>query len=228
MRQIKVFLLLLIFPAALVWAQDGEDSSARLLMIKGFAESNDPEIKETALIELENLLSQSPTPEEKDGAVDILQFLASEGITTITYEGMALSKESSAIGAGAAELLGFYGDEGSVRTLVNVMNYGNDILPVGAAVTASSQITTENRGSILQAYGRILNVRRTVYDHEALILITLEAVARLSESNEDVFENSEIMDGLSRVSRGSSGYRRKTRNMALELIREAKMRKEAN
>ncbi|MDC7223808.1 MAG: HEAT repeat domain-containing protein [Spirochaetales bacterium] len=223
MKQVKFTLLLVSMFTAVLYAQDEQETSSRLVLIENLAESNDPELKQMALEDLGEFLSASPGEGERKEALRILSFLALEGVTNITYEGLKPGVTSASIRAGAAESLGQYGDESSLPTLISIMHHDHDALPIGAAVTAASRLSPENWEGIVGAYGRILKNTRQVYINEALIQTVLTALGDLGQTYPDIFENQDLREGLDLTSQGYSGYNRATRKMALELIRTAEL-----
>jgi hypothetical protein len=223
MTLLNKLLFLMVISGSLLYGQDRSELSGRIVSIKKLAESSEMDLKLTAIDELGDLLAEASEGADKEGALGILSFLASEGVTNVTYEGLTPGATSSEVRAEAALLLGEYGGEKEASTLVNMMFYDNDPYSISAAVTASSRLTGVENENIVNAYSRILMNTRSVYLDEALIQTVLIAISVLAEKNPDIFNHQELQSGLDMTSLGYSGYSRKTRNMAIELIRTAEL-----
>ena len=221
-----ICLFLILSPAFLLFGQTDEGWTPRLLMIKSLAETSDREQKTMALSEAETLLKEDPSSEERLKVLEILAFLASEGVTSLTYEGMAPGMSYGTVRAGAAALLGQYGGEESVRPLVDIIFYDDDPLSIGSAASAVVTIDGDNMGNVVLAFSRVLKNTRKVYDNERLIQEVLAAVEFWAERRPEILESEDLLDGLSFCSQSTSGYGRTTRNMASDIIRKAGLSRE--
>ena len=218
------YLLLLFCFSAVVYGQSDEGwTDERLLAMKNMSESREADLKMAALSEIDDFLKGTPAGAERDRALEILASMVRDGLYSITYNRGRVQHPYSVARAGAAELLARYGGEESVRPLVEVLFYGNDPLVMGSAAIAVSQIDSNNKENIIIAFARILNQTRDVYYDEALAQDVLTALGILGKTHPEVFEWEDIMEGLNNCSRGTSGFGRNTRNMALELLRTASL-----
>jgi len=217
----KLFILMLLFGGVFLYPQSGEDISPRIMTIRNLAKSADMDLKLTALNEIDDLLANGPSDKDRDDALEVLYFLAGEGVTNITVKGLRPGPTSAAVRGGAATLLGRYGGEGAVAPLVNIMFYDQDSLSIGAAVTASVELKAENRENIINAYIRILNTTREVYENERLIQIVLLAVVHTAETRPEIYDDQDIIEGLELVAHGYNAYGRSTRKLAEEILQAA-------
>ena len=114
---IKHILFFFLSFSVVIYAQSDDDWTSRLLMIRSLAETGDREQKLMALTEADMFLSEGPSEGEKGKVLEILAFLASEGVTNITFEGSTPGTGYGAVRSVAAELLGDYGGDESLPPL---------------------------------------------------------------------------------------------------------------
>ncbi len=215
------FILILLCLSAILYGQDEEEWSTRLLMIRDLSQARGMDEKELALKEAERFLAENPVEEDRERVLGILTAMVHEGLYSVTYEGNDKRHPYSTARAKAAELLGNYGGEKALRTLVEVLFYGNDPFVMGSAAIGAASMNIPDKDNVITAFSRILNQTRDVYSDEMLIQNVLIATGRLGEDYPEVYENEGIMEGLNLCARAYTGFSRNTRNMALELIRTA-------
>ena len=215
------FILILICLSAILYGQDEEEWSTRLLTIRELSQARGMDEKELALKEAERFLAENPGEEDRERLLGILTVMVHEGLYSVTYEGNDIRHPYSTARAKAAELLGNYGGEKALRTLVEVLLYGNDPFVMGSAAIGAASLNIPDKDNVITAFSRILNQTRDVYSDEMLIQNVLIATGRLGEVYPEIYENEGIMEGLNLCARAYTGFSRNTRNMALELIRTA-------
>ncbi|MBN2628514.1 MAG: HEAT repeat domain-containing protein [Spirochaetales bacterium] len=211
------FFSFLIFP---LFSQD--DSSSRVLAIQKMADSPDFDFKQDAISQLSTILSESPSEQDRSQALAVLTSLAEEGLSNVKVQGKDPHKTSGVIRAQAAEVLGLYGGDEAVLPLLKILLYDPDNLSVATAAMAAANLDTQNTKDFVSGYARILNGTRPEYEDERLVYTVLIAVETLGAKDENIYDNSDLIDGLYRASRAYSGYSRKTRTMAMNLIKGAK------
>jgi HEAT repeat protein len=210
------FLCFLIFP---IYTQD--ETSSRVTVIQKMADSPDFDFKQDAISQLYTILSESPSEQDRNRALSILISLAEEGLSNVKIQGKDPHNTSGVIRAQAAEVLGLFGGEDAVQPLLKILLYDPDNFSVATAAMAAANLDTRNNKDFVRGFARILNATRPEYEDERLVQTVLIAVETLGAKDSDIYDNTDLIDGLYRASRAYSGYSRKTRTMAIDLIKGA-------
>ncbi|MDC7239641.1 MAG: hypothetical protein PQJ50_04700, partial [Spirochaetales bacterium] len=93
-----------------------------LPFVRGMAESMDYKHKQIALSEIDTLISEGSLSESRmRGVIDVLNYLACEGIVNLRYESLRVENDNIMIRNEAVRLLGLTGHPDAVDSLMTVL-----------------------------------------------------------------------------------------------------------
>lgn len=194
------------------------DNSVSLSIIRTMAESRDPNQKLEAVYSLENMIAKGQmSSDDSDGVLSILTFLACEGIVNVSIDSFRIDNDHSQVRNEAVRVLGKTGHPGAVESLVTVILNESMTYVLSTAVTSCGQLGMGNK-KMNAAFYLILTGKKDAFISDALVYNTLLAIKQIMKVDDSLMISSILRDGVTHVADTESGFIRKTRRLAEEIL----------
>lgn len=208
-------ILLFLFSAVVLSAAD---SAFALSIIRTMAESSDPNLKMEAVFGLEQkFINGELNKEDEDEALEILTLLACEGIINIKYDSLRVDNNHGHVRNEAVRVLGMTGHPAAVDSLVAVILNEPMTHVLSTAVISCGQLGIAHK-KIAAAFYLILTGKKEAYRSDTLVYNTLLAIKMIMKSDNSMMISGTLRDGVIHVADRESGFIRKTRKMAEEVL----------
>lgn len=208
-------ILLFLISAVLLTATE---NTFALSIIRTMAESSDPNLKVEAVFSLEDKLNKGElNSEDEDEILEILTLLASEGIINIKYDSLRIDNNHDHVRNEAVRVLGLTGNPGAVDSLVTVILNEPMTHVLSTAVISCGQLGIANK-KIGAAFYLILTGKKEAYRSDMLVYNTLLAIKMIKTSDDSMMISGTIREGVIHVADMESGFIRKTRKLAEEIL----------
>lgn len=210
-------LLFLYFILSTVLTSATENTFA-LSIIRTMAESSDPNLKVEAVYSLEDkLLNAELNSEDEDEILQILTHLASEGIINIKYDSFRIDNDHVQVRNEAVRVLGLTGNPAALDSLVTVLLNEPLTHVLSTAVMSCGQLGMFHK-KIGAVFFMILTGKKEAYRSDTLVYNTLLAIRMIKKSDDSLMVSGDMREGVIHVAKRESGFIRKTRKLAEEIL----------
>jgi HEAT repeat protein len=214
-KKLYCSILLFLVSAVLLTATD---NTFALSIIRTMAESSDPNLKVEAVYSLEEkLIKGELNSEDEDEVLEILTLLASEGIINIKYDSLRIDNDHDHVRNEAVRVLGMTGNPAAVDSLVAVILNEPMTHVLSTAVISCGQLGMAHK-KIGAAFYLILTGKKEAYRSDTLVYNTLLAIKMIKKSDDSLMVSGTLRDGVLHVANMESGFIRKTRKLAEEIL----------
>jgi len=191
--------------------------NVEIRIIKEQAVSEDREMKLLALRYLQEMVDEGRITGDDTVAIEVLDYLSSEGIGRITRENGLQVNNFPDVRRMACSILGQIGGEAAKDTLVDVLMSDNEPMVRSEAVYALGQIGLNENNEVSRAIAWIILQQDAVRPDNNFAFAALLALGKIAEKNNGI-KDEEVYRAVLAIASGN--YIRDVKYKAREILNE--------